>query len=246
MLFDLLINAYSAIFSGIIFDSKEGYNRFVLFDTFVKRFLLKSITAIGLLLLIPAFASGQVDSLKQVADTSSGRVYLLQKVERNGETLPEVEIKEVTIVSPGKNNAKKLQSQYRKYDRLVLNLKIVYPYAVIVRSKLMQVNGELTGLKSDKDRRRYLKDVEKEVFSEYEDEISHFTVTQGRLLIKLIDRETQNTSYELIKLYRGGFNAAFWQGIARIFGTNLKETYDPYGTDAVMEYIIEDIEAGRI
>ena len=64
------------------------------------------------------------------------------------------------------------------------------------------------------------------------------TITQGRLLIKLIDRETQNTSYELIKDYRGKFSAAFWQGIARIFGTNLKEEYDAYGEDALIELII--------
>jgi len=72
------------------------------------------------------------------------------------------------------------------------------------------------------------------------------TITQGRLLIKLIDRETQNTSYELIRQYRGGLSAAFWQGVARIFGTNLKEEYDPYGEDALIELIIINIEAGLL
>jgi hypothetical protein len=72
------------------------------------------------------------------------------------------------------------------------------------------------------------------------------TITQGRLLIKLIDRETQNTSFELIRLYRGSLSAAFWQGIARIFGTNLKEEYDPYGDDAVMEIIVQAIESGTL
>lgn len=110
----------------------------------------------------------------------------------------------------------------------------------------MQINGELAGLNNDKDRRRYIKDMEKQVFAQYEGEISQLTITQGRLLIKLIDRETQNTSYELIKEYKGGINAAFWQGIARFFGTNLKEGYDPFGEDAVIEYIVQDIEAGRL
>jgi hypothetical protein len=72
------------------------------------------------------------------------------------------------------------------------------------------------------------------------------TITQGRLLIKLIDRETQNTSYDLIKDYRGKFSAAFWQSIARIFSTNLKEEYDPYGEDALIEILIFEIESGRI
>jgi hypothetical protein len=91
-----------------------------------------------------------------------------------------------------------------------------------------------------------MKKVEKDVFAEYEDDMRQMTMTQGRLLIKLIDRETQNTSYELIRDYRGKFSAAFWQSIARIFGTNLKEEYDPYGDDAVIELIIKELDAGRL
>jgi hypothetical protein len=136
--------------------------------------------------------------------------------------------------------------QFRKYDRLVYNLKRVYPYSLIVREKLGEVNEELSELSDDRERRRYIKDVEKEVFGKYEDDIKQLTMTQGHLLLKLIDRETQNTSYELIKQYRGGLSAAFWQGIARIFGTNLKEEYDPYGNDIVIEFIIQEIEAGRL
>jgi hypothetical protein len=207
---------------------------------------LKRGAAIFFSLLITSLVSGQADSLKQKKDSIPDRVYLLQKVNRNGETLPEAEIKEVSVVAHSKSGARKAQSEYRKYERLIFNLKLVYPYALIVRSRLEQVNDELAGLKSDKDRRKYVKNVEKEVFDEYEGEISDMTITQGRLLIKLIDRETQNTSYDLIRQYRGGLTAAFWQGIARIFGTNLKEEYDPYGEDAIIEYILRDIEAGAL
>jgi hypothetical protein len=84
------------------------------------------------------------------------------------------------------------------------------------------------------------------VFAEYEDDMREMTMTQGRLLIKLVDRETQNTSYDLIRDFRGKFTAAFWQGIARIFGTNLKEEYDADGEDAPIELIINEIEAGRL
>lgn len=195
-------------------------------------------------LLITFRISGQTDTSSQKKDTIPGREYLLQKVNRNGETLPEAEIKEVTITAHPKSNARRAQSDFRKYQRLVFNLKVVYPYALIVRSKLAQVNDELALLKSDKDRRKYVRNVEKEVLDQYEGEISELTITQGRLLLKLIDRETQNTSYDLIRQYRGGLSAAFWQGIARLFGTNLKEEYDPYGDDAVIEFIVRDIEAG--
>lgn len=190
--------------------------------------------------------SGQKDTVRQKNDSIPGRVYLLQKIKRNGEVLPEIAIKEVTVVGHSKSSSRRAQSQYRKYDRLVYNLKKTYPYAVIVRLRLNQVNEDLLQFNDEKDRRKYVKNVEKDVFKEYEDDIQDMTITQGRLLIKLIDRETQNTSYDIIKQYRGGLNAAFWQGIARLFGTNLKEEYDPYGEDALIEALVAEIEAGRL
>ena len=138
------------------------------------------------------------------------------------------------------------KSDFRKYERLVENLKKVYPYALIVRSRLQKVNEDISKINDEKERKEYLKKVEKDVFANYEGDIRDMTITQGRLLIKLIDRETQNTSYVLIKDYRGKFAAAFWQGIARIFGTNLKEEYDPYGEDSLIEMIILEIDAGRL
>lgn len=197
--------------------------------------------SILVIIISVAETSGQVDSIKQEKDTIPGKTYLLQKVKRDGVTLPEVEIKEVTVVAHPRF-AKK--SEYRKYERLVYNLKRVYPYAILVRNRLNQVNEAMKDIKTEKERKNYIKSVEKDVFAEYEDDMREMTITQGRLLIKLIDRETQNTSYTLIKDYRGKFAAVFWQGIARIFGTNLKEEYDPYGDDALIEAIILDIDAG--
>jgi len=188
-------------------------------------------------------ANGQTDTILNKSDSLSNRFYLLQKVKRNGETLPEVEIKEVTVY--GRPTAAR-RSALRKYDRLIYNIKKVYPYALIVRSRLDEVNKELEKLGDDKERRRYIKDVEKDVFGKYEDDMRNMTITQGRLLIKLIDRETKNTSFTLIRQYRGGITAAFWQGVARIFGTNLKEEYDPYGNDALIEMVIYEIETGML
>lgn len=196
-----------------------------------------------LLLLLPLLAAGQKDSVMQKPDTSRQRVFLLQEVNRNGEVLPEVEIKQVTVVGR-KGTAKR--TFYRRYDRLTYNIRKVYPYAVIVREKLARVNAELESISDEKERKKYLKGVEEFVLGEYEDDMRDMTITQGKLLIKLIDRETQNTSYDLIKQYRGGLSAAFWQGIARIFGTNLKAEYDPYGEDAMIEAIVQDIEFGII
>jgi hypothetical protein len=204
---------------------------------------------IVLVILFSVFLSAdllsQADSTGNKKDSLPNRFYLLQKVERNGVTMPEVEIKEVTIVGGGsKSSARK--RDYRRYERLIYNIKKVYPYALIVRTKMEAVNEELKHIDNERERKNYLKEVEKEVFSQYEDEIAHFTITQGKILIKLIDRETQNTSYQLIRDYRGKVSAAFWQGIARLFGTNLKAEYDRYGDDAAIEMILNEIEAGRL
>jgi hypothetical protein len=196
--------------------------------------------------LFGSFASAQRDTtgVKGV-DTLPGREFLIQNVERNGITLPEVEIKEVTIVGrPTRESARR--SEYRKYERLIYNIKKVYPYALLVRRKLNEVNAEMERLKTDKSRREFIKEFEKNIFKEYEGDIKQMTITQGKLLIKLIDRETQNTSYDLIKDYRGKFTASFWQSIARLFGTNLKDEYDPYGEDALIEVIIYDIDSGKL
>jgi hypothetical protein len=196
------------------------------------------------LFIFTAGAFGQTDSLKAKNDSLPDRYYVLQEIERNGVKMPEIEIKEVMIHAryrPGKE-----RREYRQYEKLISNIKKVYPYALIVRAKLVEVNSELQNYPDGRERKRYLRDVEKDVFAKYQKDIEDMTISQGRLLIKLIDRETQNTSYVLIRDYRGKFSASFWQGIARIFGTNLKEEYDPYGEDALIEAIINEIDAGRL
>ena len=204
---------------------------------------MKLLLSIVVIFLFVTGVSGQKDTLKQKIDSLPESFYLLQNVERDGINMPEIEIKEVTVVARPRPSRR---SEYRKYERLIANIKRVYPYSLMVRERLNQVNEDLKKLKSEKERKEYIKNVEKDVFGEYEGDMRQMTITQGRLLIKLIDRETQNTSYELIKEYRGWFTAAFWQGIARIFGTNLKDQYDRYGEDALIELIIMDIDTGRL
>ena len=190
-----------------------------------------------------AFISAQKDSIWHKVDTVPQRFYVIQKVERDGEKLPEIEIKDVTI-----SGERKLFTGFQlwKYERLVYNVKKAYPYSIIVRDKLKDVNDALEKLHDDKERKAYIKDIEKQVFKDYENDMKEMTITQGMILIRLIDRETQNTSYDLIKQYRGKITAAFWQGIARLFGTNLKAEYDPVGDDFLIELIIGEIEAGRL
>jgi hypothetical protein len=196
-----------------------------------------------ILLISVSGLEAQKDSIGIKKDSLTARHYFLHEVERNGVTLPEINIKEVLIVGSPQTSRK---MPYWKYDRLIYNLKKVYPYALIVKSKLGEINAGLLNIQDDHDRRKYLRKVEKDLFGEYEDDVRDMTITQGRLLLKVIDRETANTSYELIRQYRGSFSAAFWQSIARIFGTNLKEGYDPQGDDFIVESLIHEIELGNL
>ena len=186
----------------------------------------------------------QQDSLTHKNDSLSGRVYFIQQVERDGVVMPEIEIREITIT--GGTGRSATARDYRRNERLIYNVKKVYPYAVIARERLSIVNRELESLEGDRERRAYLNEVEKNLFSEFKDDLMKMTITQGKILIKLIDRETQNTSFVLIREYRGRISAAFWQGIARLFGSNLKAEYDRFGEDAEIEMIIMDIETGRL
>jgi hypothetical protein len=194
-------------------------------------------------LVISISVTGQTDTNSFIYDTLPENYYKLHSVERDGISLPEINIREAVIIGRPSTSKK---FPYWKYERLVNNLKKVYPYALVVRARLEQINAALESIPDDKQRKKYLRQIEKDVFGEYEDDIRDMTISQGKLLIKLIDRETLNTSYELIRQYRGGFSAAFWQSIARIFGSNLKAEYDPYGEDAIMEIILKEIEAGKL
>ena len=129
---------------------------------------------------------------------------------------------------------------------MILNVKRAYPYAQIAGVRLKELDDHLLTLDSEKERREYINQAEKEIMQEFENEVRKLTVTQGIILVKLIDRETGRTSYQVIKELKGGITAFFWQGIARIFGNNLKTVYDPLDQDRIMEDIVLGIEAGFI
>ncbi|MPL84227.1 hypothetical protein SDC9_30191 [bioreactor metagenome] len=140
----------------------------------------------------------------------------------------------------------KNKKQEQFYWRTVRDVKKALPYAKIVSSELIRVNTLLVDIKKENERKKYLAQYEKEIFKRYEPELRKLTINQGRLLLKLIDRECNSTSYDLIKNYRGSVSAFFWQGIARIFGSNLKSEYDASGNDKIVERVILLVEAGQL
>jgi hypothetical protein len=141
---------------------------------------------------------------------------------------------------------RKLRSMARKNSRLVYNVKKVYPYAKLAGIKLNEYEVMLRNAKTDAERRRLMKQAEEELKEEFEDDLKKLTFKQGLILIKLVDRETGNSSYVLIQELRGNFVAFFWQTFARIFGYNLKTEYDPEGEDREIEEIVVMIENGEL
>jgi len=135
--------------------------------------------------------------------------------------------------------------EWRRYYRLVHNFSKAYPYALVARKLVQQADSTIAAdnLKWAK-RDRYVDSVQKELFEVFESQMRKMTVSQGALLMKLIDREVGKSSYNIIKDYKNGMAAGFWQGIAKIFGTDLKKPYDPEGEDKLTEELVGIWEAG--
>ena len=161
------------------------------------------------------------------------------------DTIPHVDLPEVGVYPPREFKNK---SDEQKYWRLVSRVKKVLPYAkeagVLVRKYELEVPPNARG----RDRRVYVRRAEDKLMEKYGATIKNMSINDGRILIKLIDRETHKASYDLIQELKGGVPAAFWQGVARIFGNNLKAKYDPIkdGEDRQIEQIIQYIEMGII
>ena len=159
----------------------------------------------------------------------------------DGDTLPLIKLPEVRCWAHRRFKNKRAQE---RYTRLVRNVKKALPYARIAAERLRIIEDSLSRIPTQKMRERYIKESEKKLFAEFEKPLKHLTISQGRILIKLIDRETGNTSYQLIKTLKGSFSAFLWQGVARLFGSTLKAEYDADGDDRAIEAIVNAIDAG--
>ena len=135
---------------------------------------------------------------------------------------------------------------FHQYTILEMRVLKVYPIAKLAALKLKEYNSVYATFKNERERKDYIKKIEKDLFNEYESQIRSMSIAQGRILIKLIDRETGHSSYEIIKEFKGGFSAFFWQGVARIFGHNLKSQYDAANEDRMIEYIVWQIDHGLL
>jgi hypothetical protein len=195
----------------------------------LKKFIL------GILILC-AFPVGV---FAQVKDSSN---YWIGKIV-NGDTIIERQLKEIWVF-PGRGSKNKRQeANFWKY---VYKVRKVYPYAKRANELLKKYEPEYLGLKKQRDRRKLIKKVEDELLAQYKEDMKKMTISEGRILIKLIDRETGRTSFAIIKDFRGGVSAFFWQTLAKLFGNDLKSEYDAEGEDRLIEEIVGMIESGKL
>ncbi len=140
----------------------------------------------------------------------------------------------------------KMNPKWKKYwvewTRLRNAVYVTYPYAKAASMTINQINARLVNIKDEGERKAIIHSKEKELRQAFEGKITQLSIYQGKVLMKLIHRETGDNCYEIIKEYKGGFNAGFWQSVAFIFGSSLKQSYDANNEDKVMEQIVKDVE----
>ena len=169
--------------------------------------------------------------------------HLVGSIIEDGDTMIHVPLRTITIRPPYKFTSRR---QKRRYSRLVRYVKKVYPYSIIVSNQLYEIHKHIDEKKTKKEKKEFLKNKEKELKKEFEGKLRKLTYSQGRILMKLIDRETGYTTFEIVKELKGSLNAFFWQSIAKIFGSSLKLEYDPKGDDSMIEDIVTRIENGEL
>ena len=195
------------------------------------------------ILLIAFFISFIAVHLQAQEQTTTINGYLVSSCIYEGDTIASLRMPTLYCFKPLKFKNKRQQQQYA---RMVRNVKKTLPIAKEVNRAIIETYEFLQTLPNEKAREKHLQAVEKSVKEQYTPRMKKLTFSQGKLLIKLINRETDSSSYELVKAFLGPFKAGFYQAFAAIFGASLKKEYHPEGEDAMVEQIVLLVESGQI
>ena len=196
----------------------------------MKRFVLIFLT-----LLLPLAAGAQARKVTGVP--------MYFEVTPQGDTVFLDTIEPVWCLARGKGMR---DGDWRKYYKMVYNFNKVYPYALVGRKMMAQVDSTMAAdVTKRSERNRYVNDVEKELFRLFEKDIKNMTISQGLVLMRLVDRECGMSAFSIIKTYENGFAANFWQLVAKMFSQDLKTRYDPDGKDQRLEELCRIWGSGR-
>ena len=172
-------------------------------------------------------------------DTIRDNIRVEAFITPEGDTIPQswLPTVEVTAIQTAQ-----WKNYWRNWTRLRNAVYVTYPYAKTAGKLITDVNNQLAGVRDEAARKKIIKSREKEMKRDFGDKVTSLSVYQGKVLMKLINRESGNNCYEIIKEYKGGFNAGFWQTVAYVFGSSLKQPYTPQGEDKDIEKIVLELQ----
>jgi hypothetical protein len=205
-----------------------------------KEFLQSFFLAFIFTLAVYDLRSQSAEGSEFLAPPAQGIVCRAEVVD--GDTIPVIDLYSVDVST---NMVFKTRRQYEMWTRTKYNVKVVYPYAILAGAKLKEYDKALAKIENENLRKAFLKACEKDLRKEFEHDLKNLSVTQGRILMKLIDRESGKTAYEIVEQLRGHFQAVMWNALARLFGNDMKEGYDPE-EDMMIENAIKVVERGSI
>ena len=194
-------------------------------------------------LILTFFISLMTGQLFAQEQTTTIKGFLVPACIYDGDTIPDLRMPTLYVFKPIVFKNKKKQ---KEYNRLVRNVKRTLPIAKEVNRAIIETYEYLLTLPDEKSRQKHLQLVEKGLKQQYTPRLKKLTFSQGKLLIKLIDRETDSSSYELVKAFLGPFKAGFYQAFAAIFGASLKKEYHPEDEEALIEQIVLQVESGQL
>jgi len=174
------------------------------------------------------------------------------KIMASDDSLPKDQDNQVTpsktqpVLADNTRNFNEERQFYYDNYRSILNLRKVYPYVIRTKDLVDKMNKQLASIKDNREKKRLIKKAEKELFDQFEKDIRNMSTSQGKLLLKLIARETNQTAFGLIKTYKGAIPATFWYGVGLLFHENLKLQYDSIGEDKQLEKIVQRYKLGKL
>jgi hypothetical protein len=217
------------------------------FRSLIRNFAGVKRRVLTLFALATAVYSMAQDRRKQAEEDMDSPTFVptvkVGKVLENGDSIQYMEMNNVYVFPPVTFTSKKQQGAYM---RLVKNVKTVLPIAKEARMIMMETAEYLESLPTQKAKDEHMKRVEKSIMQEYKPRMKKLTYSQGKLLIKLIYRESHSSGYELIQAFLGPVRAGFYQAFAWAFGASLKKEYDPEGVDRLTERVVLMVEAGQL
>ena len=176
-------------------------------------------------------------------ENKSAGGYLVPVCIYKGDTIPSITLPDVYIFKPLKFRNDK---ERKEYYRLVYNVKKTFPISQEINRTIIETYEYLETLPNEKIRQKHIKRVEKGLKEQYTARMKKLSFAQGKLLIKLVDRQSNQTSYELVKAFMGPFKAGLYQTFAGLFGASLKKQYDPEGDDRMIERIVLQVQNGQL